>query len=73
MKNAGIKRQRVAKWKSWKKFKRTRVPIDYDDYKFKRNRLNNVVRSVKMKYEQNLISNMKENPNLYHSHCRRSL
>ena len=73
MRNAGIKKQRTAKWKSWKKFRRTGLLLDYDAYKFERNRLNDVVRSAKMKYEQRLISDMKQNPNLYHGHCRRSL
>ena len=73
MKNAGIKKHRMAKWKSWSKFKRTKLLRDYDDYKYERNRLNTVIRSAKMKYEQRLISDMKENPNLYHGHCRRTL
>ena len=73
MRNSGIKRQRKEKWRCWKRFKQTRLLRDYDVYKFERNRLNNMVRSAKIKYEQNLINDMKENPNLYHGHCRRSL
>ena len=73
MRNAGIKVQRAAKWKSWKTFKRTGLLRDYDAYKYERNRLNDVQRGAKRKYEQRLISEMKENPNLYHGHCRRSL
>ena len=73
MRNAGIQKQRKAKWGSWKKFKRSRLLIDYGAYKFERNRLNNVVRTAKIRYEQNLINDMKENPGLYHGHCRRSL
>ena len=65
MRNAGIKKQRHAKWRSWKKYQRTGILIDYDAYKFERNRLNTVVRSAKMRYEQRLITDMKENPNLY--------
>ena len=73
MKNAGIRRQRAAKWKSWKTFKKTGLLKDYDAYKFERNRLNDMIRGAKEKYEQRLIGDMKENPNLYHGHCRRSL
>lgn len=73
MRNAGIKGQRVKKWKSWNKFKRTGLLLDYDSYKFERNRLNKEIRSAKMRYEQGLITDMKSNPNLYHGHCRRSL
>ena len=73
MKNAGIKRQREAKWRCWKNFKRTGLLIDYDAYKYERNRLNNCLRVAKRKYEQRLISDMKTNPNLFHGHCRRSL
>ena len=73
MRNASIKSQRLAKWKSWSKFKRSRLLLDYDAYKFERNRLNDLVRGAKMRYEQRLITEMRENPNLYHGHCRRSL
>ena len=73
MKNAGIKVQRVAKWRCWKTFKRTRLLIDYDAYKHERNRLNDTLRGAKRKYEQRLICDMKTNPNLFHGHCRRSL
>ena len=73
MKNASIKKQRAAKWKSWRQFKGTGTMRDYDAYKYERNRLNVVIRSAKMKYEARLISDMKEDPNLYYGHCRRSL
>ena len=73
MRNSGIKKQRVAKWKSWKAFKRSGLLRDYASYKYERNRLNDILRSAKKTYEQRLISDMKENPNLYHGHCRRSL
>ena len=72
MKNAAIKRQRVVKWKSWKTL-RTGLLRDYASYKYERNRLNDILRSAKRKYEQRLIDDMNENPSLYHGHCRRSL
>ena len=73
MKGSKLKRQRAAKWRSWKKFKRTGLPLDYDAYKFERNRLRDSIRSAKMSYERRLISDMKSNPSLYHGHCRRTL
>ena len=73
MKGSSLKARRTAKWRSWKKFKRTGLLIDYDAYKFERNRLNDAIRSAKMSYERRLITGMKENPNLYHGHCRRTL
>ena len=73
MRGAGIKNQRARKWKSWTKFKRTRLPRDYDEYKLERNKLNDIVREAKRKHEKNLIEGLKENPNLYYGHCRRSL
>ena len=73
MRGSGIKKQRSRKWKSWTKFKRTSLPRDYDAYKLERNRLNDLIREAKVKHERNLISGMKENPNLYFGHCRRSL
>ena len=73
MRNAGLKKQRIAKWKSWKQFKRTGTLRDYDSFKYERNRLNDCIRSAKMRYEERLISDMKENPSLYHGHCRRTL
>ena len=42
-------------------------------YKTERNRLKGMARSEKRKYEQRLIRDMKENPNIYHGHCRRTL
>ena len=71
--NASVKKQRAAKWRSWKQFNRTKLPIDYDAYKYERNRLNDVLRGAKMNYERRLIADMKAKPNLYHGHCRRSL
>ena len=73
MRNAGIKRRRLAKWKSWKRFKQTKLLSDYDAYKHERNRLNDCIRTAKMRFEKQLIDGMRENPNLYHGHCRRSL
>ena len=49
------------------------MPRDYDAYKMERNRLNDMIRSAKIKYEKGLIDDMKGNPKLYHGHCRRSL
>ena len=73
MKGSRIKRRREAKWRSWKRFKKTSLLRDYETYKFERNRLNDAIRSAKMGYERRLISGMRDNPNLYHGHCRRSL
>ena len=73
MRKSSIKKQRTAKWRSWKKFKQTGLLRDYDAYRFERNKLNDVIRTAKIKYEHGLITDMKENPNLYHGHCRRSL
>ena len=73
MKGAGLKCQKNRKWQSWKKFKQTQLPRDYDVYKFERNKLNDMIRTKKIEYEQRLINDMKENPNLYHGHCRRTL
>ena len=49
------------------------MPRDYDAYKLERNKLGDMVRSAKANYEKGLITDMKENPNLFHGHCRRSL
>ena len=68
-----MKKQRTEKWRAWSKFKDSGLPRDYEAYKFERNRLNNLVRESKVKYERGLIADMKENPKLYHGHCRRSL
>ena len=73
MRGSKIKVQRSKRWTSWKKFKESGLPRDYDAYKVERNRLNDMVRSAKSKYERSLISDLKENPNLYYGHCRRSL
>jgi hypothetical protein len=73
MKGAGLKRQRNCKWQSWKRFKQTQLPRDYDAYKFERNQLNDMIRTRKIEYERRLVDDMKENPNLYHGHCRRTL
>ena len=73
MKSAGIKAQRRAQWRTWRKFRQTSHPRDYDAYKMERNRLTDMVRTAKTKYERQLIIDMKDNPNLYHGHCRRTL
>lgn len=73
MKGAKMKDQRSARWRSWTRFKKTGLPRDYDAYKLERNRLTDMIRSAKTKYESKLITDMKHNPNLYHGHCRRSL
>ena len=73
MKGAGLKKQRNRKWQSWRKFKGSKLPRDYEEYKFERNKLNNMIRNKKIEYERRLVTDMKDNPNLYHGHCRRSL
>ena len=73
MKGAAIKKQRFLKWKTWKRFKQSDLPRDYDAYKMERNKLGDMIRSAKANYEKGLIADMKENPNLFHGHCRQSL
>ena len=73
MRNAKLKTQRSEKWRRWKRFKESGLPRDYDSYKMERNRLKDMTRSAKIKYEKALIADMKTNPNLFHGHCRRSL
>ena len=73
MRGARIKAQRAKRWKSWSRFRTSGLPRDYDDYKIDRNRLNDMIRGAKLKYERGLISDLKDNPNLYFGHCRRSL
>ena len=73
MKGAGMRIQRTTQWRSWRKFRQTGHPRDYDAYKMERNRLTDMVRMAKAKYERQLIFDMKENPNLYHGHCHRTL
>ena len=73
MRGSKVKEQRSRKWKSWSRFKSSSLPRDYDAYKYERNRLNDLIRGAKQNHERNLISNLKENPNLYYGHCRRSL
>ena len=73
MKGVGLKLQRTRKWQSWRKFKQSELPRDYEDYKFERNKLDDMIRTKKIEYERRLITDMKEKPNLYHGHCRRSL
>ena len=68
-----LKRQRTATWRNWRAFKQSRLPRDYDMYKMERNRLKDMTRAAKRRYEQKLIIDMKDNPNLYHGHCRRQL
>ena len=73
MRGAKIKGQKSKRWKSWKRFRETGLPRDYDTYKMDRNKLNSLVREAKQKHERELISDLKENPNLYLGHCRRTL
>ena len=73
MRGASIKKQREKKWRTWKLFKQSELPRDYDAYKIERNRLGDMIRSSKANHERGLIADMKENPNLFHGHCRRSL
>ena len=73
MRSPKMKKQRTAQWQCWKKFKQTGLPRDYDMYKLERNKLGDMVRSAKAKYEGQLIADMKQNPNLYFGHCRRTL
>ena len=73
MRCAKIKVQRLRRWKSWTKFKNAGCPRSYDAYKLERNKLNVLVREAKRKHEQSLIADLKDNPNLYYGHCRRSL
>ena len=73
MRGTKIKNQRTERWKRWKRFKETGLPRDYDAYKLERNKLNAVIRESKRKYERGLISDLKEKPDLYFSHCRCSI
>ena len=68
-----LKKQRTEKWRKWKRYKETGLPRDYDAYKMERNRLGDMIRSAKSRYECGLIDDMKDNPALFHGHCRRSL
>ena len=73
MRSPRIQKQRTSEWQSWRRFKQMGLPHAYGVYKIERNRLCDMVRTAKMKYEGRLIAAMKENPNLYFSHCRRTL
>ena len=73
MRGTKIKEQRSRRWNSWKKFRDSGLPRDYDAYKVERNRLKDAIRGAKVQHERNLIADLKTNPNLYHGHCRRSL
>ena len=73
MRGTSIKKQREKKWRTWKQFKQSESPRDYDAYKIERNRLGDMIRTSKANHEKQLIEDMKENPNLFHGHCRRSL
>ena len=73
MRSPRIKKQRSRQWQSWKKYRQTRLVRDYDVYKMERNCLGDMVRSAKRNYEKRLIGDMKDNPSLYHGHCRRTL
>ena len=73
MRSARMKVQRTNKWRCWTKFRGSGLPRDYDAYKIERNRLKDMIRSAKISYEKSLISDLREKPNLYFGHCRRSL
>ena len=73
MKGNSLKKQRAVKWRKWKRCKETGLPRDYDAFKMERNRLGDMIRSAKSKYECGLIDDMKDNPALFHGHRRRSL
>ena len=73
MKGTKVKEQRSRRWRSWRRFRDSGLPRDYDGYKIERNKLNDMVRGAKIQYERGLISDLKENPKLYFGHCRRSL
>ena len=73
MRGPRISKQRTTQWRKWKTYKQTGSVRDYDAYKMERNRLVDLIRTSKTKYEQRLIGDMKHNPNLYHGHCRRTL
>ena len=73
MRKAGLKSQRREKWRWWKRFKNSGLPRDYDRYKMERNRLKDMTKTAKIRYERGLISDMKTNPRLFHGHCRRTL
>ena len=73
MKANSVKKQRAEKWRKWKQYKESGLPLDYDAYKMEQNRLGDMIRSAKSRYECGLIDDMKDNPNLFHGHCRRSL
>ena len=55
MRGAKIKEQRTRRWKSWKKFKSSGLPRDYDAYKIERNRLNDLIRGAKQNHERKLM------------------
>ena len=73
MRSPKMKKQRTVQWQCWRQFKQTGLPRDYDMYKMERNKLGDMVRSAKLGYERQLITDMKQNPNLYFGHCRRTL
>ena len=73
MRGAKINKQRKEKWRHWKKFRQSGLPRDYDAYKTERNKLGDMIRTAKTNHEKKLIADMKDNPNLYHGHCRRFL
>ena len=64
MRGSRIKKHRSRRWKCWTRFKDSSLPRDYDTYKLERNLLNDLVREAKRRHERNLISDLKENPNL---------
>ena len=58
----------IKKMKTWSRFRDSGLPRDYAAYKVERNKLNDMVRGAKVRYESGLISDLKENPNLYYGH-----
>ena len=73
MRSPKIRKQRSLQLRKWRKYKETGSANDYDVYKMERNKLGDLIRMAKTKYERNLVADMKRNPNLYHGHCRRTL
>ena len=73
MRSAKIGVLRKKRWRCWTNFKESGLPRDYDLYKIERNKLNDLIRGEKRNYEKGLIKDLKEKPNLYFGHCRRSL
>ena len=73
MRSPKIKKQKTVQWQRCKRYKQTESAMDYDAFKMERNKLGDLIRTAKIRYEQNLIGDLKHNPKLYHGHCRRTL